>query len=252
MLSKLLQRILVSSVDQWAELRQRCGLDVEAFLSDIQHPLRIEDYEDLLDNSLPTEEKPADPPDPKRQSSGILLQDNDRNLNSQTTGFLPSNPPTAPPLPPRSYVPFIESPVNASTLQSKSGTDQSNLSYMPPPPLPPRSTTTNTRPSSQNSEDMSIRRKPAPPLSTALPPRYSTVVNEVNDVSESPSTYATPADGFGPPRRGDWSFDHSEGAPSRSVSNGSAMPRGSIRRKPITPSGSKDDKSASALVEREP
>ncbi|KAF2809284.1 uncharacterized protein BDZ99DRAFT_388645 [Mytilinidion resinicola] len=69
-----------------------------------------------------------------------------------------------------------------------------------PPPLPPRWKEKQT---SSESPDSATKRKPAPPLNTLLPPRYSTVVGDSPlDVAESPTSYV--ADGFAPPRPSQW------------------------------------------------
>lgn len=99
---------------------------------------------------------------------------------------------------------------------------------------------TQTEELSVRTENLILRRKPAPPLS--VPPRYSTIAASPDDVTESPSQYMAPSNGFGPPRRGDWSFDT---AGAESPINGSAMQsrqNSVLRRKPVTPSsGSGDD-----------
>lgn len=90
---------------------------------------------------------------------------------------------------------------------------------------------------SVRTENLNLRRKPAPPLT--VPPRYSTIAATPDDVTESPSQYMAPSNGFGPPRRGDWSFDTGTNSPV----NGSAMQsrqNSVLRRKPVTPSSGSD------------
>lgn len=93
---------------------------------------------------------------------------------------------------------------------------------------------------SVRTDNLNLRRKPAPPLT--VPPRYSTIAANPDDVTESPSQYMAPSNGFGPPRKGDWSFDTNRVESPVDLTRQSSM----LRRKPVTPSsgsgsGSGDD-----------
>ncbi|KAE9983412.1 hypothetical protein BLS_004381 [Venturia inaequalis] len=89
---------------------------------------------------------------------------------------------------------------------------------------------------SVRTENPNLRRKPAPPLT--VPPRYSTISSAPDDVSESPSQFTAPSNGFGSPWRKDWSFDTNGVESPVDVSRQNSV----LRRKPVTPSsGSWDD-----------
>jgi Rho GTPase-activating protein 1 len=228
-------------VQNWPKLRDMCGIDPAAFTKDIEHPARIEDYEDPLDSSVPLpKETPDGPADTLTQTTGIILRDNDTSLpqRSQTVHVPVSNTADPPHLPPRTVTDHDLDKAELTSQLPRSIPFLASSTGMAPPPLPPRSVPSSA-PSTQpgSAEEASFRRKPMP--SVDVPPRYSTVVSQ--SPTESPSSYSTPADGFGPPRRGDWSLDSNEPTgdePIRNTSNGSHFnPRGSVTRKPVSKDG---------------
>lgn len=83
--------------------------------------------------------------------------------------------------------------------------------FIEKPALPPRPRAASS--AAESPDNMTgpelPKRKPAPPL--AVLPRYSMIMAEDTNgaVADSPASY-TPADGFGPPRRANWSFDEDE------------------------------------------
>jgi Rho GTPase-activating protein 1 len=198
-ISSIIRRVLTAMIDQWPQgLREACGTDEATFTKDLQPPARLEDYEDPLPigsgSSYHEAEKYDDTGRPsskhgftEEQETGILLMDNDIPNEKPAVGaaLMP------PPLPPRQELAAL------------------TLSPSDAPPLPPRSPVLQSVGS-----DSSVRRKEVPStpiLNTQLPPRYSqAIASDGDDFHESPSTYITPANGFGPRKPGDWSFEMSE------------------------------------------
>jgi len=213
-ISNIIRRILTAAAGLWSSsLRDACGIDEKAFAYDLQAPARIEDYEDPLDPGS-TSEEPQSPGFTEEQKIGIILKDND----------VPTDVP--PPLPPRQYGSRDRIPT--------SGGNSSQWGNAPP--LPPRSTPPRDSKSESLSEEANVRRKPAPPL--MVPPRYSTVAAHPDDVTESPSTYMTPVDGFGPPRRSNWSWNIADDAAQMT---GVIRQDSQIKRKPLTPTSPQSD-----------
>jgi len=225
-ISSIIRRVLTTAGELWSTaLREACGVDEGAFARDIQAPSRIEDYEDPLDTGSSLAHSPVSPGFTEEQQVGIILKDNDDPMEMP------------PPLPPRQSV--LDNPERLSFAEGPHRT------MTMPPPLPPRSIDSQDSLSGWQPEELSVRRKPAPPL--VVPPRYSTVAGDPNDVTESPSTYSAVTNGFGPQRRSDWSFD--SGVPDSFTIHDSpidATPAGSrqnsmIRRKPVIPTSSWDE-----------
>jgi Rho GTPase-activating protein 1 len=236
--SSVIRRVLAAAIEQWHNgLREACGTDESIFQQDLQAPAHMEDYEDPLpvssysekDKKYPQYEDNVSRPGSKdgfteEQQTGILLRDNDI---STTTAEKSDGMP--PPLPPRQQL----SNLNISSAPTSAyPTDSAQIL----PPLPPRS----PQPPSATSDTTPLRRHVLPPhvaeLNTALPPRYSQVVasDEVGGMTESPSAYVTPANGFGPARRGDWSFDVQDGEIEKEMSGvGPERKDSQVRRKPV-------------------
>jgi Rho GTPase-activating protein 1 len=210
-ISAIVRKILATAAELWTNgLRSALRVEEGAFAHDLQPPARIEDYEDPLDRSLSTDESKSPSGFQEEQKVGIILKDNESSSSE------------VPPLPPRNTFSY----------------DIRKDSNGPAPPLPPRSSDSKQ---SSGSEEFSLKRKPAPPL--VVPPRYSTVAASSEDVTESPSTYMAVADGFAPPRRGDWSIDADDKpSPVAPTSAPTSVPLpfngrqdSQIKRKPVTP-----------------
>jgi Rho GTPase-activating protein 1 len=195
-ISAIIRRLLAVLVTMWPQLLEKCDVDPKALWEDLRAPSNIDDYEDPLEENRIT--PPAvGPVDIETQQSGIILNDN----NIQEPVEVPSSD-TKSQLPDPSQL-----PPRTAQMELTLNTN--------PPPLPPRSGNEwPTAPGSDN--DPGIRRKPTPtqgmpPQGIAIqgmPPRYSTVFG--GEASGSPSSYIGPVDGFGPPRRGDWSLHASD------------------------------------------
>jgi Rho GTPase-activating protein 1 len=259
-ISALIRRILTKAIDVWPDLRESCGVDAETFENDLKAPERIEDYEDPIENGA-TSRAQSGPVDTRTEFSGITLRDNDAfaEMSDQTTGVVESGDLAPPPLPPRSATISLQGipPVGNLVLETR------------PPKVPPRAPTSDpwSMPGSSDGANPSSRGTPPltgpPRYSTIIgishetagdnrlavvPPRYSTVVATSDDMTESPSAYIGPANGFGPPRRGDWSFDASDTeSPDSSVPGPShVLPSSSVKRKPV--SGTSNDASSKDKV----
>jgi Rho GTPase-activating protein 1 len=242
--SSIIRRVLTAAIEKWPQgVREACCIDEAAFQQDLQPPARIEDYEDPLPVGSAYQEEKYDEGKPssrsgftEEQETGILLKDND-----------PAEKPAsmAPPLPPRQQL--------AALRISPSEPDPVEASHMAPPVLPPRAPITPVSPippstgsgSGSGSDSSILRRKEVPSVNTQLPPRYSQIADADGDMTESPSTYITPANGFGPRKPGDFSFEMSD---SGSPIDGLARQESEVKRKPVgeTPTSatwSGDDKS---------
>jgi Rho GTPase-activating protein 1 len=230
-ISSIVRRILTAAGELWSQgLRRACGVDEKNFALDLKAPTRTDDYEDPLLHEITfhehtrhsSNESPISPAGfHEEQKMGFIsMKDNESPIEKEEE--------TPPPLPPRQPMTHQESgiiPVSEITTSA--------------PPIPLR---TGDSQESQNwlaqTEELSVRRKPAPPLT--VPPRYSTIAGSPEDVTESPSTYMAPTNGFGPPRRGDWSFDTGNDSPVNGIAVQSRQ-NSVLRRKPVTPGGSGDE-----------
>jgi Rho GTPase-activating protein 1 len=250
----ILKKVLATTVERWPAIRQLFGIEESAFRDSLKNPKNWEDFEDPLDHSMDAvmgEKRGGMASLPKIQTSqGIVLQDNDATSSDydddvqelQSVGIASAEQsPIAPPLPPRST---MSRPVSATSTPPLVA--QRALSNPLKQPLPPTSAPMYS--ADQDVTSSPLKRKPAPPTSNTaipplvLPPRYSTVMNELSD---SPSTYVI-ADGFGPPRRSEWSIHDSD--VESNIASGRASPtpatiskpQGSVKRKPVG-SSSKDE-----------
>jgi len=233
--SSIIRRVLAAAITQWPQgLREACGTDDAIFQQDLQPPAHTEDYEDPLpvESESPTKEKFGSRPTSKdgfteEQQTGILLRDNEADVIDKKEAM-------PPPLPPRQQLAAL----NISSAPASAYPADINTEVVPP--LPPRS----PQPPSASSDSSTLRRKEvpaAPELQTNLPPRYSQVVSSEMGydagMTESPSAYVTPANGFGPQRRGDWSFDVSEdgdrGEKDKDFGIGPERKDSQVRRKPV-------------------
>ena len=184
-ISAIVKKILQTAIETWPELRSGMKISREKFFDDLKAPSDLRDYEDPLEEQKPPRQQPRSSGDDfaeKQESHRIILEDTEDKRTAESTPVppprridvsIPKKPPTLPPRP--------SAPPSAS-------------------PITPGSEPTSTIP----------RRKPAPPILD--PPRYSNVFDTDGnslEVSGSPASYV-PADGFGPPRHGPWSFDESE------------------------------------------
>ncbi|KAK5171258.1 uncharacterized protein LTR77_004402 [Saxophila tyrrhenica] len=183
--ASILKRVLQAAIEMWPELRTGMDMSSEHFYEELQPPADSRDYEDPLEEEFPPRSKQVKEDGFPESGEGhrIILEDAEDAPELER----------APVLPPRRQK--VEEAQGVPVLPSRPVTSQ-NVSPIAtssdaPPPVP--------------------KRKPAP--STAEPPpRYSTIFD--NDgtsmhMAESPATYV-PANGFGPPRHGAWSFDEPE------------------------------------------
>ena len=179
--SSVVKRILQAAIEMWPELRVGMNLSRHTFFSDLKDPTDLREYEDPLEEEMPL---------PRRKGANVTQEDTTEPEEGHRIVLEDSE--DVPVLPPRKR--------DASLLQK--------APMLPPRPAAP----SNVPPNSAGSDSMSAipKRKPAPHIID--PPRYSTVFdadgNSIN-VADSPTSYAPP-DGFGPPKRGAWSYDESE------------------------------------------
>lgn len=241
-ISNIIRRILVTAVDSWPKLREIFAIEEGSFWKDLEPPRKIDDYEDPLYERSVTPEIPVPlgPADIDTQRSGIIMKDNELYDSDQSDGVVDSTPPTPPPLPPRSIP-------HDSTLQTSLLARTRATAPLLPPRPPTSDPTAMAKSASADgfiSPSSTVRRKPAPPLT--VPPRYSVVVagGAPNDLSDSPTSYNTPVDGFGPPRRSGWSIHSSDTAENSPVSPSTSG--ATFRRKQV---GSKEDEKANSLKE---
>jgi Rho GTPase-activating protein 1 len=236
-ISNILRRILATAVDAWPKLHEIFAIEEETFWNALKPPSKIDDYEDPLyeRSATPEESLAPGPADIETQRSGIIMKDNEVYDSDQSDGVLDSSPSTPPPtlppaLPPRS-VPLDTMPPPILPARTRATA----------PPLPPRPPTSDpsTVAKSASADDVmspssAVRRKPAPLLT--VPPRYSVVVggDASNEISDSPSSYTAPVDGFGPSRRSDWSIHSTDTAENSPVNPSSGTLGGAaFRRKPV-------------------
>jgi len=243
-ISNMLRRIIATAVDEWPRLREVFAIEEKTFWDDLKAPSNIDDYEDPLYERSTTPERAitSHSAGTDTQRSGILLKDNVNYDSDQSDGLVDPRPSTPPLLPPRSGPLSMGSPP-APALPPRISTTGPIISSRAPTSDP--SSTTTAFPADQVlSPSSAIRRKPAPPLS--LPPRYSVVVgSQSNELSDSPTSYTGPVDGFGPPRRGDWSLYSDDVTRNSSASPTARSASGGLmRRKPV---GSGDEGKGSSL-----
>ena len=193
--SSIARRILHAAIEEWPQLRVGMNISQDAFFEELKAPADSKDYEDPLEEGRPPPQRPSERPSERsseddaiegREGHRIVLEDSEDKPEPARN--------RAPTLPPR--------PDNTRTAQKA-------------PTLPPRLSApvsaSSTSPSSDPASASSIpKRKPAPPILD--PPRYSAVFDidgNILHVADSPASYA-PVDGFGPPRRSNWSYDENE------------------------------------------
>ena len=225
----IIRRVLATAAELWTTgLREASGIDEAAFARDLEAPTRREEYEDPLAPGSMWEEPEAPPKSPgftQEQQAGIILQNND-HAETRVHHQDPTRVP--PPLPSRQQFP-------TPAMEGEKLTESRRQTNAPS--LPPRHGT-GPLTSAGPVEDIAVRRKQVPAVDTGvgLPPRYSTVVSDPNEVSESPSTYTVPANGFAPRHPGDWSFEMSEGgSPTAPLRHDSQVKRKPISGTPTTP-----------------
>jgi Rho GTPase-activating protein 1 len=245
-MSQTLRRIIGRAVVEWEKLMEPFGVEKETFWNDMKAPEKLDDYEDPLEHDVGGADQGREGGgDMESQTVGIILRDAE---DAQSEGSGAEDQPvrrSAPPLPPRSFPRIL-------TLQTQAQA----------PLLPPRSV-----PESPASSLYELT--PVAPLSAAgdsptsgLPPGY--LAGADLNFMDSPSSYTGPVDGFGPPRRGDWSVHGSEvdGDPhdaelrieTRTVpfSVISPPPAIAVKRKPVGASRASSDVKASSDIKESP
>jgi hypothetical protein len=245
-ISGIIRRLLAELVTEWSQLRERCGIDPKAIWEDLKAPTSIDDYEDPLDASktIPLPEL-VGPVDIETQQSGIIMQDNEApspvELDATSSNTRSPEPASVELDATPSSTKFQQQ--EPPQLPPRSAPRDLTLNTNTAPPLPPRLATNSLpQPQPRSGSDWSaapaydsdIKRKPTPtptygtppqsygmpPPIQGMPPRYSTVFGAA-DVTGSPSSYIGPVDGFGPPRRGDWSLHDSDAEGELMPHNGS-------------------------------
>ena len=169
----IVKKILIAAIEMWPQLREGMGISRDDSWKDLEPPKDSRDYEDPFDEPRPARSLRLSEDDAVEGREGHRI-----NLEDFETGVIERAPTLPPALPPRPQ----QRPVSAGSSNEASDHAQH------PPAIP--------------------KRKPAPHHAEAAPPRYSTVFDaDGNSLqAESPATYA-PVNGFGPPRRGNWSLD---------------------------------------------
>lgn len=168
----VVKKILMAAIDMWPQLREGMGISRDHFWEDLEPPKNLQDYEDPFDEPRPSRSLRLSEDDAVEGREGHRI-----NLEDFETGVIERQPAMPPALPPRPQQrPAVSIPSDSFEQSSH------------PPGMP--------------------KRKPAPQHAEAAHPRYSTVFDaDGNNLqTDSPSSY-TPANGFGPPRRGNWSLD---------------------------------------------
>ena len=193
--SGIVKKLLQAAITTWPRLRDGMNISADAFYTDLKPPAEGRDYEDPLEEERqrPTRLSEDDAVE-SREGHRIVLEDSEDTPERERATTFP--------------------------LRKENGTARDRAALAPSPnddlpqrapTLPPRRARATSGVSSGNAsvESASLvpKRKPAPPILD--PPRYSTVFDEDGNslhVADSPASYA-PVDGFGPPRRGNWSLD---------------------------------------------
>lgn len=201
-MSTIVKRILKSAIELWPELRTGMGIDDESFQADLQPPADPNQYEDPLEDLKP---KGSSEGDEQQEVGHRIIMDEDESP-PRPAPISPEGP--APALPPRrsrkaslknALQPLIPDIDIASMPRPK----------MQLPTLPKR------KPAPQHPDPPSTLAHDAPMVDQPAlpePPRYSTLYDSDGrsvQVADSPSSYVPP-DGFGPPRRADFSFEGDE------------------------------------------
>ena len=177
----VIKKILIAAIDQWPELREGMDISPDDFWKDLEPPKNSQDYEDPFDEPRPSRSLRLSEDDAVEGREGHRI-----NLEDFETGIIERAPLLPPALPPRPQ----QRPTSAvSGVSAASSAEASEHSHTSAPAMP--------------------KRKPAPHHpESAAPPRYSTVFDADGQSiqADSPASYA-PANGFGPPRHGNWSLD---------------------------------------------
>lgn len=200
-MSTIIKRVLQAAIELWPQLRAGLGIDAKAFLTDLQPPADSKEYEDPLED---VHAKAMEHFDAREDGEGhrIIMSEADSPLLLSPEGEKPA-------LPPRRS--------RAASLKNALTPHIPNIDI---PSIPrPRidlPTLTKRKPPPQYADPPSPYMDDAPDAglidttSVSNPPRYSTVFDSDGrsiHVADSPSTYVPVAvDGFGPPRRADFSF----------------------------------------------
>lgn len=188
--SSIVKRILWAAIEEWPQLREGMNISPDAFFEALKPPADPREYDDPLEEIRPPPQRASERA-VERSSEDDAIEGHRIKLEDYEENAAPGRPPA---LPPRS--------LNKVTTQ-----------HLPAlPPRPSSSGSPDTPGSGLGSEPSSAipKRKPAPPV--VDPPRYSTVFDVDGnslDVADSPASYA-PANGFGPSRRSNWSYDEHE------------------------------------------
>ncbi|KAK3673738.1 hypothetical protein LTR78_006291 [Recurvomyces mirabilis] len=208
-MANVIKKVLQKAIAEWPLLREGLGINRDAFAAALLPPSDRRDYEDPVDDESHTTD-----PDDNEEGHRILMADIDG------TEEIPE-PKPVPILPPRSSgmaPPRKPSPSSLTSADNSSTTETKRAPTLPPRPLARSRAASAARqqpllPSLDVVGVGGVKRKPAPMTAQAPdsapalldPPGHSTVFDSEGrslHVADSPASYAPPADGFGPARRG--------------------------------------------------
>ncbi|KAK4575358.1 hypothetical protein LTR86_001212 [Recurvomyces mirabilis] len=210
-MANVIKKVLQKAIAEWPLLREGLGMSKDAFAADLLPPSDRRDYEDPIDDESHTIDS-----EDNQEGHRIVMADIDG------TDEIPE-PKRAPILRPRSSgmaPPRKPSPPSLASADNASTTETKRAPTLPPRP-PARSRAASAAKQQQPLLPLldvvgvgGVKRKPAPMSAQAPdsapamldPPRYSTVFDSEGKslhVADSPASYALPADGFGPARRGE-------------------------------------------------
>lgn len=176
-MSSIIRRILQAAIEMWPQLRDGLGIEARALETGLQPPADPREYEDPMEDESHKERLSEDDAVETREAHRIMLNDYEEEQEAKGVPKLPPRPP-----------PHARSRATSAAKQL--------------PVLPVLDVTS------------PVKRKPAPNAIDSAPaaldpPRYSTVFDADGSslhVDSSPTSYAQ-VDGFGPPRRADFSYD---------------------------------------------
>lgn len=233
-MSSVIKRVLQAAIEVWPQLRTGLGIDSKAFLTDLQAPSDSKEYEDPLEDVHPKTLKETDAGE-DGEGHRIIMSDGDSPTLLSPEGEKPALPPrrsratslknALTPHIPNIDIPSIPRPkIDLPSLPKRKTAPQ----YIPEPPSPYMDDAPNT----QLNDTTSVPQ----------PPRYSTVFDSDGrsiHVADSPSAYI-PVNGFGPPRRADFSFAEDDEKSDSSLMQSETNPHIAVpQRKAVSSSSQK-------------
>lgn len=230
-ISTTVKKILHRAIDMWPQLRDGMGIDTRVFDIDLLPPTDTRDSEDPLDEARPR------PSEAEEESHRIVMNDSDGSPYRSASGS--SSEEKAPALPPRrSRAASIKAALGVPSIPKRK-------------PAPHHHEQAVAIAASQGRQE-SQQQPSYDSHIVAEPPRYSTIFDQNGGplIDLGADDGQTPANGFGPPRRADFSYDQTiknddklVGRPLEGLAKAN-----SFRRKPVernTSGGSKAESEAS-------